>query len=399
MTPAERNIALYPWFKFFQNLPFWQAIWFLYFQAELSAADAILLYAVYDISTTVLEVPSGYLSDRLGRRFTLLASAFIGLLACVLFVMGGNFWVFALGQAALGAHIAFASGTDTSFLYESLAEEGRAGDVEAEELRAWRFNFAALAISAVTGGAMALLDIRLPFVVTALAYLALVAITLRLTEPTHAKPLAAALAGRKEVLRAALVKPELVWLFGISVLMYGFSHLPFIFGQPFILEALKGVGFNSEAPLVSGAVTSAMMLLSIATSWIAPGLRRRIGLRGILFLAFGIQIALVAGLALTGSALAIGLLLFRMVPDSFSRPFIIARIQPELSDEVRATYLSLKSLVGRVLFAVSLYLASVTASEVGEMPYSDIQTILAAYAFVGVACLIGLFLYGRRLSI
>ncbi|WP_170865037.1 hypothetical protein [Roseovarius marisflavi] len=42
---AARNIAIYPWF--------------LYFQAQLSATEAILLYAIYDVGTTALEVPSG----------------------------------------------------------------------------------------------------------------------------------------------------------------------------------------------------------------------------------------------------------------------------------------------------------------------------------------------------
>ena len=57
MSAAERNVALYPWFRFFRELIFWQAIWFLYFQNALTPAEAILLYAVYDVSTTVLEVP------------------------------------------------------------------------------------------------------------------------------------------------------------------------------------------------------------------------------------------------------------------------------------------------------------------------------------------------------
>jgi len=67
----NRNIRLYPWFKFVQQLIFWQATWFLYFETHLSAAEAILLYVVSDISTTALEVPSGYMSDRVGRKFTL----------------------------------------------------------------------------------------------------------------------------------------------------------------------------------------------------------------------------------------------------------------------------------------------------------------------------------------
>mgnify|MGYP003564626886 CR=1 FL=1 len=69
------NVPLYRWSRFLRNLLFWQAVWFLYFQNSLSAAEAILLYAVYDVATTALEVPSGYMSDRIGRRFTLLASA------------------------------------------------------------------------------------------------------------------------------------------------------------------------------------------------------------------------------------------------------------------------------------------------------------------------------------
>ncbi len=397
MSAAARNVALYPWFKFFQNLVFWQATWFLFFQSELSAAHAILIYVFYDIATTVFEVPSGYLSDRVGRRFTLILSACAGLVAAVMQWFGGDFWVFALAQVALGAHIAFASGTDSSFLYEALAEDGREDEVEAQELRAWRFNFAALAVSAVAGGAMALLDLRLPFAATASALAVTLLVVLRFSEPMHRQQKETA--PRLQVLRTAATQPVLLWLLVLSVLMYGFSHIPFVFGQPFILAALEGTGLAAEAPLVSGGVTALMMAISILTSWVAPNLRARMGLTGILLLAFGLQVVLVAGLAVTGSVFAIGLLLMRMVPDSFSRPFILARIQPLLSDEVRATYLSIRSLLARVAFAGSLYLASINASAVGEMAYAEIQSILAVYALFGCIAFVGLLAMSRRRGI
>ncbi len=380
---AGGNVALYPWFKFFQNLMFWQAVWFLFFQGELSAAEAVLIYVFYDVATTVFEVPSGYFSDRVGRRVTLIISALAGLAAALLQGFGSEFWVFALAQAALGMHMAFASGTDSSFLYESLAQEGRADEIEAHEVRAWRFSFVALAISAVTGGAMALIDLRVSYFATAAAFVFLILVTLRFREPEHSQEVAAE-SYRLDALTAAFRRPALLWLFGLSALMYGYSHLPFIFGQPFILSALEGLSFSAEAPVVSGAVTSAMMLVSVATSWLAPTIRERIGLAGILLLAFAMQIGLVAGLALTGSALAIGLLLLRMVPDSFSRPFILARIQKDLTDEVRATYLSIQSLVARLFFAASLYFASGAASDVGLMTHDQISTILTGYAAAGL---------------
>ena len=397
MRGAGRNIALYPWFKFFQNLLFWQAIWFLFLQSELSAAQAILFYAIYDVTTTVLEVPSGYFSDRWGRRKTLIASACAGFLSCALFAFGDGFWVFALAQVAMGAHIALASGTDSSVLYESLAEEDRADEIEKEEIRAWRYSFLALAVSAVAGGALALSGLRLPFAASAVAFGALILIAIQFSEPSRTGHVRGE-AERLEALRRALFHPALAWLFALSVLLYGFGHLPFVFGQPFILEVLGGSGFIAEAAVVSGVVTTLMMLVSVATSWLAPGARRWLGLKSLLLVAFCIQIILAAGLAVFGSVPAVLLLLLRKVPDSLAQPFIAAQIQPILEDEMRATYISLRNLVARLAFAASLLLVSVHASEVGAMAIEEIQAILAVYAGVGVICLAGLAMTGRALG-
>ena len=63
-----RNLRLYPWYQFFRSLLFWQAIWFLYFQQELSAAEAILLAATYDVATTALEVSRQLAKLRVEKR-------------------------------------------------------------------------------------------------------------------------------------------------------------------------------------------------------------------------------------------------------------------------------------------------------------------------------------------
>lgn len=392
LSSTQRNIALYPWFRFFQSLIFWQAVWFLYFQSRLSAAEAILLYAIYDVATTVLEVPSGYMSDRIGRRFTLVTAGIAGLCGVILLAMGDSFAAFAAAQVLIGAGTAFASGTDSALLYESLVAEDRADETERQELRAWRFSFSALAISAVSGGALSLLSPVLPFIASGVALAVMLLISIRLSEPPStdlALPQGGEFA-RLRRLGTAFTDPVLRWLFVLSVLMYGYSHIPFVFGQPFIQEALAGAGLAPEAPLVSGIVSTTMMVLSVGTSLLAPGLRTRIGLAGILCLAFGMQIMLIAAMAISSSLPVIALLFLRMVPDSLSRPFIQARIQPMLRNESRATFLSLQSFVGRLLFATSLVLAS-RATGGGEMAYSEIQTVLGAYAVVG-ACLLAVLL-------
>ncbi len=401
MTGAERNVRLYPWFRFFQNLLFWQAVWFLYFQNELSAAEAILFYAIYDLATTILEVPSGWMSDRLGRRITLILSAATGTVAVLVLALGGSFWMFAAGQVLMGGAIALASGTDTAFLYESLEEAGIADRVEAEELRAWRYNFTALAVSAVIGGAIALYSFVLTFLLSAVAQAIMLLIALRFVEPSKRRHDAVTGAewARAASLGAAFRKPVLLWLFALNVLMYGFSHVPFVFGQPVIEQVLKPLGWAAEAPLVSGAVTTAMMLVSVAVSLRAPWVRKRLGLAGVLLLAFAMQVGLIAVLAATKSVAAILVLLLRMVPSSLSTPFILARIQPELESTSRATFLSVKSLVGRIVFAGSLWLAAGAAGGVGALSYDEMRPILLAYAVVGSAAFLLLWATAGRVPL
>ncbi|MEZ5714720.1 MAG: MFS transporter [Paracoccaceae bacterium] len=397
----DRNIALYPWYRFCRDLMFWHGIWFLYFQRNLTPADAILLYVVYDIATTALEVPSGLMSDRWGRRRTLIASSLAGLLGAVLLATGDSFAAFALAQVAMGAAIAFASGTDSALLYESLVATGREDEVGRQELRAWRATFLALSLGAVLGGAMALVSFRLAFAAGALAWAATLLLSLRFSEPVHRDT---PVPQGDEVLqvgtlRRAFASPVLRWLFALSVTMYVFSHVPYVFGQPFILAALDRAGWAGEAPLVSGGVSAAMMLVSVAASLLAPRLRQALGLAAILLLAFSLQIAVTGLLALTHSTLAIAVLFLRMVPDSLSKPFVLASIQPMLGNDGRATYLSLQSLAGRLVFAATLWAASSAGQGPEDMDFPALQSVLGAYALAGLVALAMLALAARRVGI
>ena len=396
---TARNITLYPWYRAAQGLLFWQAIWFLYFQNELSASQAVLLYVVFDLSATVLEVPLGVVSDKIGRRITLMASCLCGALGAGLIALGSGFEIYALANVLLGAWAALASGADSAFLYESLQAEGRADEVEAQELRGWRSHFTALGLSAIIGGLMAYVWPSLPYVAVTVALLWGTFITYQFVEPAANAAEVGQTPGLLGSLSVSLSKPILIWLFVLGLLMYGFSHVPFVFGQPFIQEVLTGSGAAATAPIVSGAVTSLMMLLSLLASLITPTFRKRFGLRQILLAAFALQVVLIGALVVASSMIAIALLMLRMVPNALFGPFLQARIQPELENESRATFLSLQSLCGRLLFAASLYLASFFSSDTGEMVRGELTLVLGAFTLAGALALIGLALWSRRISV
>jgi hypothetical protein len=190
-----------------------------------------------------------------------------------------------------------------------------------------------------------------------------------------------------------------LWFFVLGVVMYGFSHLPFVFGQQFILEALNDLGLASIAPLVSGAVTALMMGISVAVSLVALQLRRTLGLPLLLQSAFALQIATSGVMALTDSVIVLAFLLFRMVPDALSRPFILGRIQPLLTDDNRATWLSLKSFAGRLVFATALAFGAISTTDAGTMPYDDIANILRFACLIGLVALFGLAVAARRIAV
>ncbi|MFK7939853.1 MAG: MFS transporter [Roseovarius sp.] len=399
ISPMARNITLYPWVVFAQGLVFWQAIWFLFFQDTLSASEAILLYVIYDISVTALEVPSGYMSDRLGRRITLLSSGVCALLGTALLAMGSTFAAFAVAQGLIGAATAFSSGTGSSLMFESLRAEGREDEVEAQELRAWRFGFVASAVSAATGGMMAQVVQTLPFLAGIVTAGVMLVLASRLCEPPRGAASHPPVAQQMRSLGTALRKPVLIWLFALSTIMYAFSHVIYVFGQPYIFEALATRGLEGDAPLISGFVSGSMMLISVLTSVIAWRLRQRFGLAATLLLAYGIQVGLITVLALTNSIIAIAFLFLRMVPSSLSTPFVLARIQPELSSDMRATYLSVQSFVGRIALAGTLYVASFGSTDVGQMPYAEIRAILVWYVAAGLVAFVCLALASRRVRL
>ncbi len=82
-----------------------------------------------------------------------------------------------------------------------------------------------------------------------------------------------------------------------------------------------------------------------------------------------------------------------------SQPFILARMQPLLQPESRATYLSVQSLVGRLAFAGSLLIASRIADPSDALTSGQISTILGSYAAAGLACFSILALCARQIAI
>ena len=90
----HRNLRLYLWYSAIYNTFFWLPVFFLFFSSHLTLDQVLKLEAIYYISVVALEVPSGYFSDVIGRKPTLLISSLAFVVACILFFFGASFGMF-----------------------------------------------------------------------------------------------------------------------------------------------------------------------------------------------------------------------------------------------------------------------------------------------------------------
>jgi len=156
----------------------------LYYQDNgLTSQESFSLKAVYSIVIIVLEIPSGYFADKMGRKNTLVIGAFMGVIGMATYALFGGFWAFLVAEVALGVSQSFVSGSDSAMMYDSLLADKREGLYTKFEGRNTAIGNGAESLAAIVGGLLAEVSFRLPFMVqTGIALIAIPA-ALTLIEP------------------------------------------------------------------------------------------------------------------------------------------------------------------------------------------------------------------------
>ncbi len=155
----------------------------------LGMKDVMLLQGVYSITIVILEIPSGYFADVIGRKKTIVIGAFMGFLGFLTYSLSFGFWGFLLAETILGIGQSFISGSDSALLYDTLLDLKREGEYIKFEGRLTSFGNIAEAVAGTLGGLLAAASVRYPYIAqTFVAFLA-VPSSLLLIEPSRHKRL------------------------------------------------------------------------------------------------------------------------------------------------------------------------------------------------------------------
>ena len=141
----------------------------LFFQSNgLSITEIFILQAVYAFTIFILEIPSGYLADRLGYRVALLLSAFFTFVGMLIFIFLPSVLWLLIAEIVLGIGLSLYSGVPSSLLYE-LAQKYNYTN-EYIRFDAYQIGIASIfgAIGVLFSGLLAAYSLFVPFIVAAL---------------------------------------------------------------------------------------------------------------------------------------------------------------------------------------------------------------------------------------
>jgi MFS family permease len=124
----------------------------------MSLAVVAGLFAVHSVTVSVMELPTGGLSDVIGRRAVLATAGLLNLTALTVMALGTTVWALAVAMFLMGTGRALSSGPAEAWYVDTVqAHSGPAAELRTGLARGSTASAAALAAGTLVGGALPLL--------------------------------------------------------------------------------------------------------------------------------------------------------------------------------------------------------------------------------------------------
>ena len=289
----ERNLRLLNWWWWSRWFWLGEGIWVVYLIEEhgFTLGEVLLFEAVWAAVVLLVEVPSGILADRFGRKRILLTASVVSLAGFTIFGLGAGLLLLA-AYAAFGIADASYSGADSALLYDTLESLERSDQFEGRLGRLNGLLMAAFAGMTIAGSLLVRwTSLRFPILLSVALTAPSLLIMWRVTEPNARGGHAGIQAIGRQALRR-LVTTRSMWPVVILQTVVVMSIiLMATLQQPVLL--------SHGAPIWSlGVFIAVQMLVGAAGSWVAGPVGERLGLRALfLVVPLASAFALLAGVS------------------------------------------------------------------------------------------------------
>lgn len=134
-----------------------------YLSLGISFTEIAAALAIFNLTAFLFEYPSGYLADRLGRKWALLLSAILFFCSFLILYNISSTWMLCLANAVMGVAYAMNSGADQALLFDTLKHAGKESEYKENYSRVQYYAALSAALFALASGFLASINFRLPF--------------------------------------------------------------------------------------------------------------------------------------------------------------------------------------------------------------------------------------------
>ena len=322
----------------------------LFFQEhDLTLTEIMILQAIYSLSVAVFEIPSGYMADLFGRKYTIVLSTIFSFIGYLVFSFYSGFYAFALAQILIGIGGSLMSGSDSALLYDTLLETNNKSAYTKIEGRNYAVGNFSEATAGILGGFLAVSSIYLPiYAQTGVLFLS-IPISLSLIEPKiyEKNKIDKSLRSVVDILKFVISeKKKLKWLIIYSSAM-GVATLSIAwFTQPFLKEI--------DIPLFYfGIIWAGLNFASGITSFNAHLLYRKMnGYNLLIYISLSLFLSFIL-LGLNISIFGLTIIFIIYLLRGITTPILRNEININTTSNKRATVLSIRSFFIRISFAIS----------------------------------------------
>jgi predicted MFS family arabinose efflux permease len=363
----------------------------------LTLTEIGLAYSVQGFVVLALELPTGGLSDSLGRRPVLILASFVGVLSLGTLYLAHSLAAFAAAMVLQGVFRALDSGPLEAWYVDAILADDPAVRIESGLGAGSSVLSIAIAAGALLSGALvavrpvAFIDrLALPLLVAlGLTVFSLVAIAVLMAEPTMARGVRAirgsivavpdVIGDGLRLLRSSRVLLALVLVEGL----WGFAMVTF--EQLFPIRLSDVIGSTDSAGALMGPVSSAAWFASAAGAAAIAMVSGRFGIaRSAAALRILQGVTIVGMGVLAGPVGVVTAYLACYVIHGASNPLHTTLLHRQVDGRHRTTVLSMNSMVGQPAGAIGAIVLSALA---------DGTSLTTAMIVGGIVCAIAAPLY------
>lgn len=317
-----------------------------YEENGLGLKEIFLLKSVYSIVLVSLDIPTGYIADAWGRRNCLITGCIIACGGFICYSLSSAFYAFLVAEILLGIGQSLVSGADSALLYDTMLHYKREEEYLKYEGKVTMVGNFSEALAGVAGGLLATFSLRLPFYCQILVAFIGIPASLALKEFNVKVPIKNPVRNIFQIIRYSLItNKSLCYDIMFSGIIGAATLTMAWFVQPVLMYInLPTAWFGIVWTVLNLTVGIAALYSDKLNHWLGENKTYTLIL---IFITGGY---LAVSFSLTYFSLFIYFLFY--IVRGFATPILKGYINRQTFSEMRATVLSIRNFIIRLIFAI-----------------------------------------------